>query len=255
VERLHAQEWGDPEGAPVVCLHGVMGHGGRFRRLAEERLASRRVIALDLRGHGRSTWDPPWNLETHLEDLRLTLDALGLGPVDLVGFSFGGRLALELAATDSERVRSLALLDPAIQIAPAEALALADEIRPEVTFADVDEAIEARAAFLAHTPREMLEEDMAAALEPCDDGRLRYRVARSAVVTAYGEMARPPALPSARPTLLVRGAEGLVGDEHERLLGGVMGDALVVEVVPGGHSVLWDAYPQTASAVAAHLGA
>ena len=59
--RLHLHEWGDP-GAPVVlCLHGVTGHGLRFRRLAEERLATRyRVLAPDLRGHGRSGWEPPW---------------------------------------------------------------------------------------------------------------------------------------------------------------------------------------------------
>jgi len=254
VTRLPVYEWGDPDGAPVVCLHGVMGHGGRFRLLAEERLAARRVIALDLRGHGGATWEPPWNLETHLDDLRITFDDLGLGPADLVGFSFGGRLALELAALDGDRVLSLALLDPAIQLAPARALALAEEVRHEVTFADVDEAIEARLAGLAHTPREMLEEEMAVALEADEQGRLRYRFARSAVVAAYGELARPPALPSRRPTLLVRAASGIVNDDHERLLRGAMADDLTVEVVPGEHPVLWDAYPQTAAAVATHLG-
>ncbi len=48
---LHATEWGDPVGRPVVCLHGVLAHGGRFRKLAEERLGRYRVVALDLRGH------------------------------------------------------------------------------------------------------------------------------------------------------------------------------------------------------------
>jgi lipase len=100
----------------------------------------------------------------------------------------------------------------------------------------------------------MLEEEMAEALEPDGHGRLRYRVSRSAVVAAYGELARPPALPSRRPTLLVRAANGIVDDEHERLVRGVMSEDLTVEVVPGNHPVLWDAYPQTAAAVAAHLG-
>jgi lipase len=251
---LARREWGDVGAPALVCLHGVTGHGRHFAKLAE-RLADRyHVVALDLRGHGDSSWEPPWNLETHLEDLRMTLDQLGLGPADMVGFSFGGRLALELAATDSERVLRLALLDPAIHIAPADALAAADDVRPEVTFADVEEAIEARMATLAHTPREMLEEEMEAALEPDGRGRLRYRVSRSAVVTAYGELARPPALPSRRPTLLVRAVNGIVDDDHERLLHGVMSEDLTVEVVPGNHPVLWDAYPQTAQAVAAHLG-
>ena len=48
-------EWGDPAAPAVVCVHGVTGHGERFKRLAEERWASRfRVVAPDLRGHGRS---------------------------------------------------------------------------------------------------------------------------------------------------------------------------------------------------------
>src|SRR6185437_11258012 len=73
--RLHTYEWGDPESPLVVCLHGVTGHGLRFRKLAEERLANRfRVVAADLRGHGHSTWDEPWSIAAHVEDLLETFD-------------------------------------------------------------------------------------------------------------------------------------------------------------------------------------
>ncbi|MGH3033109.1 MAG: alpha/beta fold hydrolase, partial [Gaiellaceae bacterium] len=66
--RLHVHEWGDASAAPLVCLHGVGGHGRRFRKLAEERLAAgHRVLAPDLRGHGRSGHDEPWTLEAHVE--------------------------------------------------------------------------------------------------------------------------------------------------------------------------------------------
>jgi lipase len=230
-----------------------MGHGGRFQRLAQTALADRRVLALDLRGHGTSGWEPPWNLETHLGDLRESLDAEVDGAVDLVGFSFGGRLALELAASDPERIRRLVLLDPAIQMAPGVAGRFADDTRPDVSFATADEAIDARLATLAHTPRPMLEDDMAEALEAGEDGRLRYRVSRSAVVTAYGEMARPPALPSDCNTLLVRADNGIVDDRQERLLRDALGGNLTVTRVPGSHSVMWDALAETSAAVAAHL--
>jgi lipase len=230
-----------------------MGHGGRFRRLAQTGLADRRVIAFDLRGHGASGWEPPWNLEAFLDDLRESLDAEGGGAIDLVGFSFGGRLALELAAADPGRVARLALLDPAIQMEPGAAERFADETRPDVSFATTDDAVEARLATLAHTPREMIEEEMAEALTTGDDGRLRYRVSRSAVVAAYGEIARRPALPTSCPTLLVRAANGIVDDRQQELLQGALGEGLTVVRVPGSHSVLWDALPQTAKAVAAHL--
>lgn len=251
--RLHVHRWGGSSGRPVACLHGVMGHGGRFRRLAETALAGREVLAFDLRGHGRSSWDPPWNLDAHLDDVRESLDAEVAGEIDLVGFSFGGRLALELAASDPERIRRLVLLDPAIQLTADIAGRFADETRPDVSFASVDEAIDARLATLSHTPRYMLEDEMAEALEQGEDGRLRYRVSRSAVVAAYGEMARAPALPTGCATLLVRAERGIVDDRQEELLRGALGGNLTVVRVPGSHSVMLDALAQTAAAAAAHL--
>ena len=82
----------------MLALHGVTGHGGRFRRLAERGLPERRWLAPDLRGHGRSTWDPPWNAEQHVADLLETMDAEGVERCDVLGHSFGGLLATHLAA-------------------------------------------------------------------------------------------------------------------------------------------------------------
>ena len=251
--RLHVHRWGDPEAPPVLCMHGVMGHGGRFRRLAQTYLADRQVIAVDLRGHGMSGWEPPWDIATFVADVCETLDAEGIARSDVVGFSFGGRLGVELAAVHPDRVRRLALLDPAIQLAPGVALGFADQTRPDVSFAAVDEAVTARLATLAHTPREMVDADVVEALETGADGRLRYRVGRSAVVAAYGEMARTPALPTGCPTLLVRAANGVLDDRQEALLRDALGDRLTVLGVPGNHPVMWDAFALTGEAVAAHL--
>jgi lipase len=251
--RLHVYRWGDPTAAPVLCIHGVMGHGGRFRRLAQTHLAHRQVIAVDLRGHGVSGWEPPWDLATFVADVCETLDSEGIAQADVVGFSFGGRLGVELAAAHPDRVRRLALLDPAIQLAPAAALDFADQTRPDVSFADLDEAVQARLATLAHTPREMVDEDVAEALQNGADGRLRYRVSRSAVVAAYGELARTPAIPTTCPTLLVRAAGGILDDRQQALLRDALGDRLTVVHVPGNHPVMWDAFAQTGEAVAAHF--
>jgi lipase len=53
---LNVHRFGPDEGPAILCLHGVTGHGLRFRRLANDCLAGRRVLAVDLRGHGRSRW-------------------------------------------------------------------------------------------------------------------------------------------------------------------------------------------------------
>ena len=116
--KLNTYEWGDESAPLVVCLHGVTGHGLRFRKLAEERLANRfHVVAADLRGHGHSTWDEPWDIATHVADLLETFDR----PAYWIGHSFGGRLTMEVAAVRPELVRRAVLLDPA-DLHPAPAL-------------------------------------------------------------------------------------------------------------------------------------
>jgi len=99
------------EGPPVVFLHGA---GGLFWDPFLDALASRRrVIAPQHPGSGGSQ-----GLE-HLEDvLDLVLyygelfDVLGLGAVSLIGHSFGGMVAAEIAATNPERIDKLVLLAP-----------------------------------------------------------------------------------------------------------------------------------------------
>ena len=247
--RLHLHEWGDPDAAPVVCLHGVSAHGRRFRRLAEERLAHRfRVLAPDLRGHGRSGWEPPWTIAAHLADVVETIEAAGVTEAAWIGHSFGGRLVLELAAREPERVERAALLDPAIQFLPHIGLDLAAHELNDLSFATPEEAIEARLATGSRSPREFLEEDMREHLVAGTDGRLRYRYCRPAVIAAYGEMcAEPPPPESLRaPALLLHAPEfGLVREEQLEAYAG-RADVLAVR---GGHVVFWDAYDETADAL------
>src|SRR5918999_6352957 len=139
--RLHTYEWGRADPGAIVCVHGVTGHGERFRRLAEDRLArAHRIVAPDLRGHGRSGWEPPWDTETHVEDLVETVDALGVGVVAWLGFSFGGRVVAELAERHAGRVERLVLLDPALQLPAAQCLESAEDERADETYGSADEA-------------------------------------------------------------------------------------------------------------------
>ena len=253
---LHTSEWGARDSRPVVCVHGVGGQGLRFRKLAEERLAQHRVVAVDLRGHGRSEWEPPWDLDTHVADLRETASALGLERAAWVGHSFGGRLVMELTARAPELVERAVLLDPAVWVPPQVALDRAEAERADRVFSGFDEAVDLRLAGQLHTPRELIEEEMRDHLVPGEDGRVRYRYAQSAVVAAYGEMAKsPPPFELLRvPTLLLRGAQTDVVPEvlAETYREGV-GEQVEVVTVPGGHNVLWDAFAETGDAIAAFL--
>jgi len=99
-------------------------------------------------------------------------------------------------------------------------------------------------------------EELASHVETSEDGRIRYRYCQSAVVAAYGEMAsQPPRFEEVRvPTLLVLGERSYLPYDH--LLDAhraALGDLLEVVVVPGGHSVLWDALDETVEAIADFL--
>jgi lipase len=252
--RLHVHDWGPADAPPVICLHGVTSWGGRFRRLAEERLGAFHVFAPDLRGHGISDWEPPWNLGTHTDDLVDTLDALHLEHVDVIGHSFGGRLALELAARRPERVGRLVLLDPAVWVPPPVALERADLTLRDESYASVDEAIDARLTANPLTDRDLVADELPHHLRLGDDGRWRPRFARSAVVAAYGEMAKPPPLDRVTaPTLLVRGRDSEVVPDPlvDIVLESLASCELVT--VPGGHIVMWDAFDETASAILGFL--
>jgi lipase len=246
---LHLHEWGDPRSPPVVCLHGISAHGRRFRRLAEERLARRfRVLAPDLRGHGRSGREPPWTIAAHLADVLETIAAAGVERASWIGHSFGGRLVLELAAREPAAVERAALLDPAIQFLPHIGLDLAEQELTDVSYATAEDAIEARLAANARTPREFLEEEMREHLVAGSDGRLRPRYCRPAVVAACSEMCSDPPPPETLrvPAILVHAPEfGLVREEHLEAYA-ARADVLAVA---GGHVVFWDAYEETAAAL------
>ena len=252
---LATYEWGEPGSPRVVCLHGVRNHGRHFAPLAA-RLPAYHVVAPDLLGHGHSPWEPPWDIGTHLDAI---VESVGARASVLIGHSFGGRLAFELAARAPKLVPKLVLLDPAILLPGHVALAAAENARPDKSFVSFDELVEARyvESQLHFAPRELVVDDLAAHVETGEDGRVRYRYCQSAVVAAYGEMAsRPPRFEDVRvPTLLVLGERSYLPYDH--LLDAhraAVGDLLEVVVVPGGHSVTWDALEETSAAIAAFLG-
>jgi len=252
--KLALHEWGDAGAPRVVCLHGVRNHGRHFAQLAE-RLPRYHVLAPDLLGHGYSPWEPPWDIGAHCNAI---VETVGARPAVLVGHSFGGRLAFELAARAPKLVPKLVLLDPAILLPGHVALAAAESARIDKSYVSFDALIERRyeESQLHHAPRGLVVADLAPHVETSDDGRVRYRYCQSAVVAAYGEMSsQPPRFEDVRvPTLLVLGERSYLPYDH--LLEAhraALGDLLEVVVVPGGHSVLWDARDETAAAVSAFL--
>ena len=109
--RYDLRETGPADTTPIVFLNGLsqttVAWGIQVKRLE----GLRTTLTYDASGQGKS--DPPRDVHrppAHAADLIHLLDALGLERVDLVGFSFGSRVALRLALARPERVRRLVLV-------------------------------------------------------------------------------------------------------------------------------------------------
>lgn len=111
---LHVHRFGPAGPIQVLAIHGLTGHGRRWRALSEQHLPEFAVAAPDLIGHGRSSWSAPWTMDANVAALATLVENDADGPVVVVGHSFGGAIALHLAATCPDLVSGVALLDPAI---------------------------------------------------------------------------------------------------------------------------------------------
>lgn len=99
------------EGEPLVWLHGGMGHGADWQFIFPAVPAGYRLIAPDLRGHGRSTGARPiYSFQQSAFDIMALLDRLQLERVKVIGLSGGGITALHLASLAPERVQAAVII-------------------------------------------------------------------------------------------------------------------------------------------------
>lgn len=109
---LYYEEAGDPQGVPLLLLHGGLSaagdNPGGWGRLVPSFAEHYRVISLEHRGHGRS--NNPSNTFSYdqvRDDVIAFIAALGIGPAHIAGMSDGGILALGIGMTRPDLARSL----------------------------------------------------------------------------------------------------------------------------------------------------
>jgi lipase len=250
---LNVRLYGPADGPPVLALHGVTGHSARWRVLAEA-LPELRFLAVDLRGHGRSLWEPPWGIEQHVTDALAVLDALELERADVLGHSFGAAIAVHLARTAPERVGRLALLEPALGLDPHDMLTTAEDCRADLSFPDLIAARADRALRWVGISEELVEAELTEHLVRKGD-RLRYRYCPSAVIAAWSEMARPAVLPPpGLPTLLVAALQAdFVHPRWVRECQDELGDALTFVEMDAGHMIYLERPAEIAELLRAFL--
>lgn len=114
--RTHYIEGGDPDGVPVVMIHGNLATGRFFEHTMEASPGGYRFIAPDMRGFGDSEPKPidaTRGLRDWADDAHALVETLGIDdPVHLVGWSTGGAAVAHYAMDRPDLVRSITLIDP-----------------------------------------------------------------------------------------------------------------------------------------------
>lgn len=247
---LRGLEWGVPGDRPVLALHGWQDNAGSFLQLAPQ-LGACHLVALDLTGHGRSSFrsaDAGYQIWDDLPQLLGVLDALGWERFALLGHSRGGIIATLLASTQPDRVSHLVLLDSiAPQAVPEGAFPrqLAEFLRDRKAAASAtarryptrDAAIEARArrglsreGARALAERGLVGDDLAGwqwRIDPRLRGASAVKMSESNIRAVLGAVRAP--------ALLLQAKRGLM---HSHPMAEIARDylsSLRVEQVDGGH--------------------
>ncbi len=261
-DNLHVYRYGPSRPPQILAVHGLTGHGRRWETLSARHLPEFSMLAPDLIGHGRSSWAAPWTIEANVDALAALLDAEADGPVLVVGHSFGGAVALHLAAARPDLVSGLVLLDPAVALDGGWMAEIADAMLSSPDYPDRAEAAadklsgswgEVAAAFPDELERELDEHLIA-----LPNGRLGWRISVPATMSYWSELTRPTALPrSATPTTLVLATRTTPPYATEELIGTLrdaLGEAFTLTELDCDHMVAQARPAETAAIIRTHLG-
>ncbi|MEO0335969.1 MAG: alpha/beta hydrolase [Pseudomonadota bacterium] len=251
LKDFHHQIVGQPEAPKLVFLHGLMGSGGNWRRIAKTFQENYQVLTYDQRGHGRSFHAESYKVEDFSSDLKAILDELGWDTVTLVGHSMGGRNAFHFASQHPVRVQKLVIED----ISPAPDEASSEKIRRMINlvptpFADRKQA---KAFFENDFPKALLGNPQAKTLadyfytnmaeQPDGSTSWRFHLQGIFETMDQGRISERWAEVEGlkMPTLWMRGSESQdLSKEHFQRVLDLNAIIRGVEIAPSGHWIHFD---------------
>lgn len=222
---------------PLVIIHGLLGSADNWRSHLKVWQRTRRVIALDLRNHGRSPHAEGMRYATMVGDVIALLDKLSVERAHVLGHSMGGKVAISLARLAPERVASLIVAD----IAPVayehghdDVFAALDNVR-EGQPKNRREADELLGEHVGSRPTRLF---LATNLVRNDDNVMALRVGLDEIKRGYSDIIGVPdgEQPYDGPSLVLRGGDShYVTDDMLPTLREVLPRARVVTLKNAGH--------------------
>jgi len=141
--RIHYRAWGAASDLPgLVLLHGGAAHSGWWDHIAPQLATNRRVIAVDLSGHGDSEWKPEYDRSQWAREAVAAVRAEGLDPAIFVGHSMGGWVSVFAGVVEPSAVRQIIAIDSPFTEVPPEEEPIAARRPPTKVYPSLDAAIQ-----------------------------------------------------------------------------------------------------------------
>lgn len=233
--KLHSTRLGD--GPAVVLLHGLFGAGSNLGALARALSDRFEVHSVDLPNHGRSQWMEGADLAAMAAALADWMHHHGLPVASLVGHSLGGKVAMELALAQPQRVSSLVVAD----IAPVPYEPHHDQVfagLEAVAASPCGSRREAAQRMEAHIQEPDVIQFLLASLQRGEDGNYRWRFNLQGLRDNYSAVRAAPDFrsPYGGPVLFIKGGESdYIREQHRTHILALFPQAQL-KVMPGcGH--------------------
>lgn len=176
--KIHYLDWGHPERPPFLMLHGIARHAHTFDHLAAAFADRYHVMAIDMRGHGDSSWSPEgaYLVEDYVSDLEGVVAQLKLRHLTLLGNSTGGRVVQVFAGLHPDLVDRLVVEDVGPERPQEIADGFARRVKEEANgWASEDELLTQLATRDTRTPRQLQWNYVHYGLKRRDDGRMIWK--------------------------------------------------------------------------------
>ncbi|HEY77877.1 MAG TPA: alpha/beta hydrolase [Dehalococcoidia bacterium] len=242
--RLHYLDWGNLGATPMLLVHGLCCEAHYWDSFARSMHQKYHVVAVDLRGHGESSWTGNYSPKEYSADLTRLVDRLALDDIVLIGHSLGGIVSILYYAEQPERVARLVVVDngPEINAARMEQVKR-DFANRSIIYNSEEEALKQLEQESTYYSEEYKRHLLKYSMMRDESGRLSYKYDPSLHHAELGtlEWLLPYMKKIACPALVVHGTESdvLLAAAARRIPETLPG-WVVVDIERAGHFVMGD---------------